>query len=112
MVDYEKILVGVEILNEFKDKLTELCEEYRDKVREVCPEDLNSKYIDIAHEVDVFRLNYLQFYGTHGKVTQKELEDNGFMFNHGDGKTSFYTKKVGCIKIDYSVDTEEKQDEV
>lgn len=36
MVDNEKILAGVEVLKEFKDKFTALCEEYKSKVQEVC----------------------------------------------------------------------------
>lgn len=104
MVDNEKILAGMEVLNEFKDKLTALCEEYRGKVQAVCPEDIRTQ-CGINKNTNLENLFELQFIGNRGynsESSKEELEANGFVFQLKYDEDVF-TKRMSMVLESFTV---------
>lgn len=109
MIDNEKILAGVEVLKEFKDKLKTLCDEYTQKVSEACPENISSGLWD--ERAQTVHSIYIMLSGEENGVTKDELISENFKYKHSSRTSDFYQKVIDGIDVTYAF-KKEKQDEV
>lgn len=99
MIDMKNVCAAVAVMNEFIEKVKELCHECDKRLADVCPENIAGKLWNKNNQT----LNpiIIHLYGCDGSITKDELSEKGFVFQSTDSyvNADFYETRINGIKI-------------